>query len=409
MILCIRSISKYNFYKSVSKHTIVIVGGGFGGIKAALELAEDRRFHVTLVSDRPDFRYYPTLFRTATGGKRIISSIPLAELFKGKSVHIVQDTVVSIDKQARIIKTKKRHQISYDAAILGLGTITNYFGIEGLEKYSYGIKSVEDAVRFKQQLHKQLIEHKHPDLNYVVVGGGPTGVELAGVLPSYLRAICKNHGIDKPRIHVDLVEGAPRILPRMPKPFSRAVTKHLRKLGVRLYLKTQVKAETNEGLVVNGRKILSHTVVWTAGVSNNPFFAKEEFQLAKNGRVRVDQYLQSDPGIYVIGDNADTPYSGMAQTALYDGKFVAANLKRMADSKDPKPYYAKRPIYVIPAGNHWSAMLWNGVQIYGWLGWVLRRAADLIAYHDYEPFQQATPRWLAEDDPEEQCTVCRDL
>jgi NADH dehydrogenase len=393
----------------MSKHKVVIVGGGFGGIKAALELAEDKRFHVTLLSDRPDFRYYPSLFRTATGGKKIISSIPLDKLFENKSVHLVVDKLVAIDKTTRLLKTKKKHQLEYDAAILGLGSMTNYCGIDGLEKYSYGIKSVEDAVRLKQQLHKQLIEHKHPDLNYVVVGGGPTGVELAGVLPSYLKAICKKHGIIKPRIHVDLIEGAPRLLPRMPKAFSKAVTRHLRKLGVRIYLKTQVKAEAADGLIINGRKILSHTVIWTAGVNNNPFFADAGCQLAKNGRVRVDQYLQSDPGVYVIGDNADTPYSGMAQTALYDGKFVATNLKRMAEKKDPKPYYAKLPIYVIPAGNHWSAVLWDGVQIYGFLGWLLRRAADLIAYHDYEPFRQATPRWLAEDDSEESCPVCKDL
>ena len=393
----------------MSKHRIVIVGGGFGGIKAALDLVDDKRFHITLVSDRPNFRYYPTLFRTATGGKRSISSIPLRDLFEGKSIHVVEDRLVSVDKQARIIKTHKKHQIEYDALILALGTITNYFGIEGLEEYSYGVKSVEDAIRLKRQLHKQLIEHKHPDLNYVVVGGGPTGIELAGVLPAYLKAICKQHKIKKPRIHVDLIEAAPRLVPRMSKVFSRRVARHLRKLGIRLYLNTQVTAETNDGLMVNGRKILSHTVIWTAGVSNNPFYKHQGFQFAKNGKVRVDQYLQSDPGVYVIGDNADTPFSGMAQTALYDGKFVAKNLKRMAEKKDPKPYYAKRPVYIIPAGERWSALQWGNIQLFGVLGWAMRRAADLLAYHDYEPFRRATPRWMALDDEEEDCPVCKDL
>lgn len=393
----------------MSKHKIVIVGGGFGGIKAALELAGDHRFHVTLVSDRPDFRFYPTLFRTATGGKRVISSIPLNELFEDKPIHLVEDSIKSIDKKARSIKTEKGQSIAYDGLVLALGTVTNYFEVKGLEKYSYGIKSVKDAERLKHHLHRQLIEQHHLDLNYVVIGGGPTGVELAGVLPSYLKEISKRHGIKHPHIHVDLVESAPRLLPRMPKAFSKAVARHLRKLKVRLYLHTEVKAETTDGLMVNDHKILSHTVIWTAGVKNNPFFEAQKFQLASNGRVRVDQYLQADPGVYVIADNADTPYSGMAQTALYDGKFLARNLRRMAGGKEPRPYRAAKPIYVIPAGRHWSAVLWNNVQIYGWLGWLLRRTADLIAYHDYEPFKRATPRWIAEEENEEQCPMCKNL
>ncbi|MBI3624235.1 FAD-dependent oxidoreductase, partial [Candidatus Saccharibacteria bacterium] len=93
----------------MSKHNIVIVGGGFGGIKAALELTDDRRFHVTLLSDQADFRFYPTLFRTATGGRRMISSIPLSEIFAGKSVHIVNDSIKSLDRQERRLKTTKGH------------------------------------------------------------------------------------------------------------------------------------------------------------------------------------------------------------------------------------------------------------------------------------------------------------
>ncbi len=242
-----------------------------------------------------------------------------------------------------------------------------------------------------------------------MVGGGPSGVELAGVLPSYLREICKRHGIQHPDIHVDLIEAAPRLLPRMPKAFSWSVMKHLKKLKVRLYLHQQVKAETAEALVVKGRRIISHTVIWTAGVKNHPFFINQNFQLADNGKARVDQFLQSEPGLYVLGDNADTPYSGLAQTALYDGTFVANNLKRLAAGLEPKPYQAVKPIYVIPVGPHWSAVLWGRVQIYGSLGWLLRRAADLVAYHDYEPFQQATHRWIAEKDSEELCPICHSL
>lgn len=389
-----------------SKHRVVIVGAGFGGVKAALALCQDKRFHITLITDRTDFQYYPTLYRTATGGRRMISSIPLTELFAGKKVHILHDKVLSLDRQKRTVTTKVNHVVGFEALILSIGVRTNYFNIAGLKELSYGIKTTADAEEFKAHLHNQLIVEGKLDLNYVVVGGGPTGIELAGVLPSYLRQVARQHGLPKRAAHVDLVEAAPRLLPRMPKDISRRVARQLRKLGVKLYLDTTVEAQTADALMVENKPIRSHTVIWTAGVMNNPFFTEQGFQLAKNGKARVDQFLQSEPGIYVIGDNADTPYSGMAQTALHDGAFVAGNLIRLANKEDPHPYQAKKPIYVFPAGHHWAAVLWGRVRIYGRLGWLLRSLADLIAYHDYEPWQMATRRWMAENDEEEFCKIC---
>jgi NADH dehydrogenase len=102
-----------------------------------------------------------------------------------------------------------------------------------------------------------------------------------------------------------------------------------------------VEAETADALTVNNRPIRSHSVIWTAGMMNNPFFVEHGFQMSKKGRVRVDQFLQAEPGIYVIGDNADTPYTGMAQTAIYDGNFVAENIERIANKKELVPYKAK--------------------------------------------------------------------
>lgn len=385
---------------------MVIVGGGFGGVKAALELAGDRRFHVTLITAHTDFRYYPTLYRTATGGRKMISSIPLSEIFKGKRVHIISDTVTGLDRAARTIKTKVNHTVGYEALILAMGVKTNYFHIEGLKEFSYGIKTPADAEELKAHLHQQLIDNRQPDLNYVVVGGGPTGIELAGVLPSYIKEISKQHGLPDKKIHVDLIEAAPRLVPRLPRDVSRRIAKQLRKVGVKLYLGTTVKAQTADALMVGNKPIRSHTVIWTAGVANNPFYAKQGFQLANNGKVRTDQFLQAEPGIYVIGDNADTPFSGMAQTAIYDAVFVIKNLKRLDEKKDPKPYAAKKPIYVLPAGHHWAAVLWGNMRFYGWIGYVLRSLADLVAYHDYQPWKLATRRWMAVDDEEEQCVIC---
>lgn len=391
---------------SSSKHKVVIVGSGFGGIRCALDLIDDDRFELTLLTVNTYFQYYPTLYRTATGGKRMISSIPLNEIFAQRPIRIIQDEVIRIDREAKTIITRLGHVVGFQTVIFAIGVKTNYFGIKGLKKLSFNIKTTEGAEELKKHIHQQVTDNKRPDANYVVVGGGPTGIELAGALPSYIKHVLKKHGLERRAVHVELIEAAPRLVPKMPKDFSRRIARHLRHLGVKLYLKTTVQAQTADALMVHDKAIRSHTVIWTAGVANHNFFTKNDFQHSASGKVRVNQYMQAEPNIFVIGDNADTPYSGLAQTALHDARYVANYLKTMMNLGEPEPYKAKRPIYVFPSGSNWAAVLWGKVRIYGILGSWLRSLADLVAYHDFEPWQLATKRWMAVDDQEEKCPVC---
>lgn len=388
------------------KEKVLIVGGGFGGVKAALELAEDPRFTITLLTESDHFRYYPTLYRTATGGKRTNASIPLHTLFADKPVTVINGTATTLDRKAKTVATAQGEVVEYDTLILGLGVVTNYFHIPGLEEFSYGIKTVQDAERFKEHLHAQLIDERRPDLSYVIVGGGPTGIELAGALPSYLKQLMKAHGIRHRAIHVDLVESSPRLLARSPRDTSRMITRRLRRQGVTLHLGKVVQGQTASELTVSGKPIQSHTVVWTAGVTNNPFFSANGFVIMGRGKVATDVYLQAEENIFVIGDNANTPYSGMAQTAVLDGKFVATNLKRRMSGKQFKAYKPKEPWSVIPVGGYWASATRGGIRAYGVAGWLLREAADLVAFHDYEPWVEAGKQWATEFGKEETCTVC---
>lgn len=388
------------------KHHVLIVGGGFGGVKAAQKLLEDKRFEVTLLTPDDELRYYPTLYRTATGGPRSNSSIPYQVLFVGKKINLIRDSAATIDRKAKTITTDSGETHPFDTLILGLGVVTNYFGIPGMEDFSYSIKSQKEAARFKMHLHQQLIDDNKTDLNYIIVGAGPTGIELAGALPEYLDKLIENHGITNKKYNIALVEAAPKLLPRLPKETSKQVAKQLKKLGVSVYTNSAVQGETIDNLTVNGNPIPSHTVVWTAGVMNHPFFAKNNFPVMNRGKVAVDVYLRAEENIYVIGDNANTPYSGLAQTALVDGEFVANNLIRAIDQKDFKPYKPKKPITIIPAGPNWAAVIWGKLKFYGYAGWLLREASEFVGFSEIEPWNKAAKQWLSELGEQDDCPVC---
>lgn len=385
---------------------VLIVGGGFGGVKTALELANASKYNVTLISDQPNFRYYPMLYKTATGGSQKASTIALAEIFEGKDINVVQDSAKTLDRTKKKVLGTSGKSYSYDILVVALGSVTNFFGIKGLQENSFGIKTLDEAKRLRDHIHEQLLDERKPDVNYVVIGGGPTGVELAGSLPKYIKHIMRKHKLRDRKVSVVLVEALPRLMPRMSERYSDGIAKRLKALGVKLMLNEKVLAETRDKLKMSGESLHSRTVVWTAGVAQNPFIADNKFGLDEHGKVEVDEFLGAGENIFVLGDNAGTPFSGMAQTALYDGKFVARNLLRRAAGQSSVRYSPKKPVYITPAGSFWAAVAWGGRDFFGRVGWVLRTAADLIGYHDLEPWWRASERWFADAEAENLCAVC---
>jgi NADH dehydrogenase len=387
---------------------VLIVGGGFGGVKAALELSKCGNCDVTLVSDHGHFRYYPGLYHTATGGQRAGSRIRLSTILEGRKVHFVRATATKVDREKKEVLTKDGQHLAYDILVLGLGNVTNYFGIKGLPEFSYGIKSTEELERFKRHLHETFDKTGAPDQNYVIVGGGPTGIEVAGRLPGYLRDIMKRHNIPSAKLNIQLVEAAPALLPRSPKSIQEAVTRRLEHLGVTVMVNTAVGGQTADTLQAGDTPLETTTVVWTAGVTNNPFFKENNFKLTDRGKVEVDEYLQAEPGIYVVGDNANTQFSGMAQTALHDAEFVAKNICRTLDGKMPEAYTPRKPISVIPVGPRWAAVEWGNATFAGWMGGLLHVFVDLIGFHDLQNWAKAGAQWIRSkgESDAEVCETC---
>lgn len=372
---------------------VTIVGGGFGGVKAALEIAKDKSNQVTLISDKDYFQYYPALFSTATGHSYRESWVPLQGIFESYgNVKLVNDTVTSIDTSAKLLKGTQSYH--YETAIMALGSVTTYFGIEGLDTFSYGIKSQDEIRRLQQHLWEEMSDGTDDEKSYVVIGAGPTGVELAGALGNYVLRLRKHFGINKKRVKINLIEAAPRVLPRLSSQSSARALRRLKSLGVHVETNRKVERQTADSLIVDGKPLMTQTVIWTSGVANSPFFEanSESFSLNDRGKVTVDEFMQSSKNVYVIGDNAATPYAGLAQTALHDAIYVS----KLIQGKTSKKYTAVLPPCVIPIGDNWALFEWRGIKFGGRMGAMLRSAADVIGYQDVLPIGWAMKAWRAQ-------------
>ena len=379
---------------------ITIVGGGFGGVKAALALSKKKNAHITLITDKPDFQYYPALYGTATGKSHLQSWIPLGEIFAGHdNVNVIIDSVTKLNKTAKTITTASGAVHAYNKLVLALGSVTTYFGIPGLTDFAYGIKSHDEITRLKQHLYEEFSKTDGVDKDFLIVGAGPTGVELASALGTYLNHLKNRSGKHQPRVTISIIEANARVLPRMSEQASAMVAAQLKKLHVHVELSKKVEEETADSLIVSGKPIKSHTVIWTSGVANNPFFKDntDQFELSPNGKVVVDKHMRSGRDVYVIGDNAFTQWSGLAQTALHDGIFVAKHIL----GTSTKPYEAKLPPVVVPVGENWAVFEYKGLRFGGRIGASIRSAADFVGYSDILPFGQALGKWRAQKVSEE--------
>lgn len=397
---------------------ILIIGGGFGGIKAALGLARARLHDVeiTLVSDRPHFEYYPSLYRIVTGVSPMEICVPLETIFRGTGVHVVQDEIVEIDPVRRTLVGASDSAYHADYLIVAVGSVPAFFGIPGLAELSFTCKSINDALRLKRHLHNALSTcvaasrvQMQCAATITVIGGGPSGVELAGSLAEYARAVAHNHGVDPSIINIELFEAAPRILPSFPAVLSRRVEQRLRMLGVNIHANRPILGEDVAAVHAQDLDLKTSTVIWDAGTQSHPLIRNTKgFILDKNGRVRVNEYLEAAgcARVYVIGDCAETTYSGSAQTALRDAAFVAANIGALLHGRVPARYRPQRPLFVAPVGRYWAAAQIHGMVGYGRLMWILRRAADFRFFASILPLPHAISLFRNGRSICESCAIC---
>lgn len=340
---------------------IFIVGGGFGGVSCVLALSKYNLVNaeIILISDRSHFEYTPFLYQMLAGKPPRTICLPLKKIFAKKNIEFIEDPIISVDIEKKIINGRSGSSYGFDFLVLALGSETDYLGIPGLKKYSFGLKSVNDVLRLKH--HLDAIQKKS-DINIVIIGGGATGVELAGEIKK-----------------VDLIEACSRLLPNLPENMSNRIEKRLRELGVNVFTNKKVIKEELEKVYLKDMEIKTKTVIWTAGVKPHRLYSQiKGFSFDPKGRVLTDKFLQvkEHPGIFIIGDAASTPYCGTAQTAIYDGRYVARTILDIIKNRPLTPYKPKKPFYVIPVGRGWAAALIGRFRFYGRIGWWLRKLAD---------------------------------
>ncbi len=386
----------------MKKQRIVVVGSGFGGVETALGLVGSEDFEVTLITTQLTFEYHAALYRSATGRSPLEVVLPLSDIFTDESgINIVQDKLVSINPDEKIVKGDVTGEYKYDYLILAIGQVANYYGIEGMDSSSFSMDTVANTIKLREHLKNVVINGKtKQDFEFVVIGGGATGVELVSELEDFIASLCKSHSKSARKVDVTLVEGSPRVLPLLSPKASRYAQTRLEELGVRLLLSTRASGLKDGVLsLADGKTIKSRTVIWTAGARNNPFFAnnEERFKLARNGRVEVDEYLEAAKNVCVIGDSANTQYAGMAQTALFDAKFVVNNLVRHVHGKERNMYVPHRPIYAVPVGKSWAIVQWGNTVLWGKPAWAARRLADFRLFMNFEPYKKAVKTFRAGD------------
>jgi NADH dehydrogenase len=398
---------------------VVILGGGFGGIRTALDLSKRdlAGVKVTLISDRPHFEHYPTLYKVVTGRTAKQECVPLSQIFEGLNVEVVQDYIEGIDLKKNSLKGKSGEAYAFDYLVLALGSESSYFGIPGIAENSRSFKSIDAAVELREHLEKLMEtsadapqEEKAAAAHVMVVGGGPTGIEISSDLVSFLKKLAIKHNFDPSFITVDLVEAAPRLLPLMPPDFSEKIRQRLHNCGVNVYLDRVVIEQAKDELILKDMRVKTKTVIWTAGVKPNQMYSKiEGLELDKRGKVVVDESMRAKgfEHIFAIGDGASTQYSGMAQTADHDGAFVAEVITAKVQGEKQIPVYEpKKPIYAIPTGHNWAAILWGKVRIYGYVGSLMRHAADLRYFAGILPIGKAFMVVGDSDKLAASCPVC---
>ena len=385
------------------RHQVVIVGAGFGGLYATQALAH-ADVDITLLDRKNHHTFQPLLYQVATAGLNPADiATPIRSIVRRQqNVEVLLADVEGINLDAKTIAVKNGGDLQYDTLIVATGATHSYFGHNEWERFAPGLKTLEDALEIRKRVffaYEAAEREDDPEvrkawLTFVVVGGGPTGVELAGTLGEIAKNTLTHdfRRLDPKETRVLLLEGSPHLLAAYAPELQEKAKQQLENLGVEARTDARVTAIDPEGVNIGSERITARTTLWAAGVAGSPLVKSLGVPLDRAGRVLVspDLTVPGHPEVYVIGDVAAAiedgkPVPGVAPAAIQEAKHTAKNIKRVLAGKPREPfhYFDKGSLATIGRG---SAIAQVGkLKLSGfiaWLAWLGIHIVFLIGFRN---------------------------
>jgi NADH:quinone reductase (non-electrogenic) len=382
---------------------VVIIGAGFGGLNAAWSLRR-AKVHVTLIDRRNHHLFQPLLYQVATAGLSPANiAYPIRSVVRGNlNTSVLLDEVRAIDPESRSVRTTQG-DIKYDFLIVAAGADNFYFGHDQWSTCAPGLKSIEDAIEIRQRilLSLELAERtsdpvaRRDLLTFVIVGGGPTGVELAGAIAEISRQVIVSdfRRIDPREARVVLIEAGPRILPTFDEALAEKAAVALRKRGVELLTSSPARAIAHRSIQLEKTEISAHTIIWAAGVAASPLAKTMGVELDRSGRVKVlsDLTIAAHPEVFVIGDiaacvdAAGRMMPGLAPVAIQQGRCAAASIVNALAGKPRVQFSYVDKGVLATVGRAYAILQIGKLKLSGllaWLIWSVVHIAYLVGFRN---------------------------
>ncbi len=372
-------------------HHVVVVGAGFGGLETIHQLA-GAPVQITIVDRRNHHLFQPLLYQVATASLAPSEiAWPIRQLLRRRSdVTTLLASVESIDKQVRTLRLDDGSTLHYDTLVLATGARHAYFGHDSWEPFAPGLKTLEDATTIRgrillafEEAERQSDEQKRVALmTFVIVGAGPTGVELAGTIAELARSTLPAdfRRIDTRQARIVLIEAGPRVLPAFAEDLSKYARDSLERLGVEVVLAQPVSECTADGVVFGGRPLAAATIIWAAGVQSSPAALWLEAPADRAGRLKIepDLTVPGHPEIFAIGDAAivlrpdGRPVPGIAPAAKQEGVYVAKVIRaRLRGAPATPPFRYKHAGDLATIGKRRAVIDFGWIKLKGALAWWL--------------------------------------
>ncbi|WP_082172975.1 NAD(P)/FAD-dependent oxidoreductase [Methylobacterium platani] len=396
-------------------HRVVIVGGGFGGLTTARGLGGAEGIAVTLIDRRNHHLFQPLLYQVATA---VIAPGEIAEpiraiLRRDRNVSVLMGEVVGVDGEARAVRLRDGTRIPYDTLVLATGATHSYFGHPEWERYAPGLKTLDDARRIRARvlLAFEAAEREEDPaardrlMTFAVIGGGPTGVEMAGAIAGLAHhALSQDfRRIDPKQARILLIEAASRVLGTFTEDLSAYAKRALERLGVTVLTDHAVEDVSEEGVTVQGKLIPAATIVWGAGVRASPAGEWLGIETTRQGHVPVgpDLAVLGRPGVYALGDLAmakaedGSALPGLAQVADQQGRYLGRALRdRILHGTAPTPFRFRSRGNLAIIGHNSGVVQWDRVKLKGILAWLVWGVAHIYLLVGFQNRLVVTLRWL---------------